>query len=115
MANRFHVIFLHPFGEEPGLMPTPTQAHVEWCRRMWSVMADGGSWGLPASGLIFQKREAARELVLIDAMPHTPEMPITADELLARQISLYIDTVEHFALCDVKVRRECSWPVPAKG
>jgi hypothetical protein len=95
-------------------MPAPKQAHVEWCQRTWDMLTDGGSWGLPASGLIFQKREAARELVLIDAMPHMPEMPISADELLARQISLYIQTVEHFALCDVKVRRECSWPVTKK-
>jgi hypothetical protein len=115
MANRFHVIFHHLFGEEPGMKDAPTPEHVAWCRRMWGLMADGSSWGLPASGLIFQKREAARELVLIDAMPHMPEMPISADELLARQISLYIQTIEHFALIDVKVRRECSWPVPAKG
>ncbi len=115
MPDQFAVTFRNLFDKEPGLMPDMNPAHVEWCRSMWGLMADGGAWGLPNSGLIFRKDAAARELVLIQAMPHMPGMPLSPDELLARQISLYIDTVEHFALIDVRVRRDCAWPVPEKG
>jgi hypothetical protein len=111
-----NVIFTDLFGKKEPAMPTPNPAHVLWCRQMWEMLADGGSWGLPNNGLIFRKDADAHELVLVQAMPHMVGMPMSPDELLARQISLYIDTIEHFSLIGVTVRRDCDWPVvPAKG
>lgn len=43
-----------------------------WCRQHFSLMADGGIWGVPRSGLIFTRR--GDKLVLIDAMPYLEEM-----------------------------------------
>lgn len=95
-----------PAWEIPMLDPE----HVAWCRRLWTMLTDGGSWGLPNSGLIFRKDAVARELVLVNIMPHMDNMPVSSDELLARQLELYIQTQQHFKLIGVHVRRECEWP-----
>jgi hypothetical protein len=43
-----------------------------WCRGMWEMLAEGGSWAVPRSGLIFTKREG--KLMLTERMPHTDEL-----------------------------------------
>lgn len=75
--------------------------HVEWCRQTFRTMQDGGSWGIPRSGLIFNKRGNA--LVLVAVMPHDPAMPVTAEQLREQQTSDYQGTVLHFGAAGIAV------------
>jgi hypothetical protein len=77
--------------------------HSEWCRQMWSMMADLGTWGVPRSGLIFQKVAEKSKLVLINMMPHDPSMPMSAEELREYQRSDFNVIREQFAKIDVHV------------
>jgi hypothetical protein len=78
--------------------------HVEWCRNQFRIMSEGGSWGIPRSGLIFTKR--GNTLVLIARMPHDPAMPITAEQLREQQNSDFEGTVLHFVAAGVDVTDE---------
>ena len=78
--------------------------HVEWCRQMFRKLRDGGTWGIPRSGLMFRKQ--GRTLVLYDEMPHDPAMPVTAAQLREQQDSDFEGTKVHFAAVGVEVRRE---------
>ena len=76
--------------------------HVEWCRRQFNILTDGGAWGIPRSGLIFE-RHGGNRLVLVARMPHDPAMPITADELREQQDSDIEGTVLHFGAAGIEV------------
>jgi hypothetical protein len=43
--------------------------HRWWCRMQMNMLAHGGVWGVPRSGLIFQKT-AADTLTLIERFPN---------------------------------------------
>ena len=45
---------------------------IEWTRQHHKSLADNGVWGVPRSGLIFQK--TADGFKLMNVMPYTPEM-----------------------------------------
>jgi hypothetical protein len=82
------------------------QMHVEWCRTFFSTLADGGTWAVPRSGLVFQKRD--RSLVLVARMPHHPGMlklpqPITEDDLTVYQDDDYAVICEHFEAAGISV------------
>jgi hypothetical protein len=83
-------------------MTTLNPEHVEWCRRHFATIKDGGTWALPGLGLIFIKRGNA--FVLTARMPHVEGMPITAAQLEQRQQDLYEQTVEHFRAAGVEVQ-----------
>ena len=68
-----------------GVVGPTSQSHLDWCRQMWEGVRDGGIWGVPRSGLVFQKDEQARRLTLTERMPHMPGMPGTAEEWAAYQ------------------------------
>jgi hypothetical protein len=78
--------------------------HVEWSRQQFRIIANGGSWGLPRSGLIFTKR--GNTLVLTARMPHDPAMPITPEQLREQQDSDYQGTVLHFGAAGIVVTDE---------
>jgi hypothetical protein len=80
-------------------------AYVEWCRRHFAFMREGGVWGIPRSGLIFTKRDG--RLILTAAMPWDPAMEgtITADELRAQQDEEFESNRQHFAAADIEVVR----------
>lgn len=78
--------------------------HSAWCRATWAMMAEGGTWGIPRSGIIFTKREG--KLVLTDAMPYTSEMPMSEKELKEFQDSDFEATREEFGLIGVEVIRD---------
>jgi hypothetical protein len=59
---------------------TPDMA---WCQRQFAILNENGVWGVPRSGLTFQKQ--GDKLVLIDLMPHMPGMPLTAAQLREHQ------------------------------
>lgn len=82
-------------------------AHVAWCQNLWNMMADGGAWAVPRSGLIFNKRGG--KLVLVARMPYDEEaMPgtITAEELSLQQSNDFEGTRAHFAAFGVTVEDE---------
>jgi hypothetical protein len=78
-------------------------AHVEWSRRLFALMPDGGVWGVPRSGLLFRKD--GDTLVLIGSMPWEDGMPMTEDELTKQQDAEYADIQRHFEAAGVMVTR----------
>lgn len=53
-------------------------ADSQWCRSLYSSMAEGGVWGVPRSGLVFRKQDGG--LTLTQRMPYTPELALAATE-----------------------------------
>jgi hypothetical protein len=76
--------------------------HVEWSRRQFAMLRDGGVWGVPRSGLIFQRR--GDELVLINRMPYTEELPVTPEQLAEQQRSDITVITAHFGAAGIVVR-----------
>lgn len=58
-------------------------AHITWSRNLFASLREGGSWGVPRSGLVFIRR--GKELHLILRMPHDPAMPCTSEQLQEQQ------------------------------
>lgn len=65
------------------LLPPTHPDAVAWSRNHFRTLRDGGSWAMPRSGLIFEKRGS--ELHLRARMPHDPNMPCTAAQLKEQQ------------------------------
>lgn len=57
-----------------------------WAKNMFELLAEWGTWGIPRSGLIFQKR--GEQLVLVNRMPWMPEM---GDEITEHELRLQQD------------------------
>lgn len=75
--------------------------HVEWSRKHFGIMADGGTWAIPRSGLIFIKH--GKELHLMARMPHDPAMPCTREQLQEQQDADFEITKVHFGAVGVVV------------
>ena len=71
---------------------------------MFAIMAQGGTWGVPRSGLIFQK--LGQKLVLVSRMPPEAGMPMSAQELREYQDSDYAAIKEHFEAAGIPVEEE---------
>jgi hypothetical protein len=67
-------------------------------------MAEGGTWAVPRSGLIFMRKE--NMLTLINRMPHHPDMQITEKQLHKQQQAEYEQIKEEFNKVGVIVRDE---------
>lgn len=85
---------------DPGI---PRDDIDHWCREMWRMLREGGRWGIPRSGLLFEKRNG--QLTLVASMPHVAEMPITAEQLKRQQDSDFNATVERFGRVGIQVVR----------
>ena len=77
--------------------------HTQWCRNLFSTLSEGGAWGIPRSGLVFQKRGGM--LVLVDQMPHVEAMPITPAQLAEQQQGDFDATKVEFGRAGVLVVR----------
>jgi hypothetical protein len=77
---------------------------IEWSHRTFSMMAEGGTWGVPRSGLIFKRKE--NSLILTCRMPWKAEMPLSAIELKTQQDSDYGIIKRHFEAAGVTVSDE---------
>jgi len=86
-------------------MTRQQQDYANWCRNLINSLNDGGRWAVPRSGLIFQKR-GPHTLVLVNQMPHDPDMPITAEELLEQQETDFRLIRTQFAIAGVSVCRD---------
>jgi hypothetical protein len=85
--------------------------HIAWCKRMFAMMAEGGIWGVPRSGLIFTRR--GDKLVNTQRMPFLPGMenpdmdcPHTAEALAAHQEDDFQEHVRHFGAAGITVEKE---------
>jgi len=78
------------------------QTDIAWCRQTFARIAPGGVWGIPRSGLIFQKT-GEQQLTLIDQMPWTDGMPISPAQLLTQQEREFNLNKEHFAAAGIEV------------
>ena len=87
-----------------GISPEEKQ-YVVWCRRMFSLMADGALWGIPRSGLIFTRR--GDTLVLTGVMPHDMTLPLSAPRLIKQQRSDFNEVQKWFGLAGITVTRDC--------
>lgn len=78
----------------------------QWCRNMWDSLQPGGQWGIPRSGLVFEKDEAELTLRLVAVMPHMDGMPISPAELSAQQRAEYEANREKFAEVGITITGE---------
>jgi len=78
--------------------------HIEWSRRHFATMKDGGVWGVPRSGLVFQRQGAA--LVLIEQMPWIEDMPLTKAQLAEQQQGDFDVIQKYFGAAGITVLRQ---------
>ena len=87
----------------------PTSAmpedHVEWCKAMFAMLAEGGVWGVPRSAISFRKEGGALVLDERFTMPWSPGLPITEEELREQQDAEFEQVREHFEAAGIEVRR----------
>lgn len=76
-------------------------AHVQWSENMFRSLADGGTWGIPRSGLMFQRR--GEELLLTDRMPWEAGMMYSAAELARFQADDFEGVREHMGAAGITV------------
>lgn len=81
-----------------------TTPHATWCRQLFASLKDGGTWGVPRSGLIFTKR--GNTFILTTIMPHHPLMPITPEQLREQQDDEYDQIKSHFEAAGIQVIRD---------
>lgn len=74
---------------------------VAWSSNIFRTIPDGGTWGVPRSGLLFTKR--GNELHLTARMPHDPAMPITIEQLTEQQDTDLGGIKRHFEAAGIPV------------
>jgi hypothetical protein len=77
--------------------------HVEWCKAQFRMLADGGVWAIPRSGVVFQRR--GDELHLHEVMPWSAGMPISAAQLKEQQDGEFEAVRIHFEAAGIQVKR----------
>lgn len=91
---------------------------LAWCRSQFDLLADGGIWGVPRSGLIFQRRAGA--LVLMNRIPFSEmagaaelglDVPRTEAELVDYQDRDFDAIAGRFRAAGIEVRKE----LPERG
>jgi hypothetical protein len=84
---------------------------TEWCRQVFRTLAEGGTWAIPRSALIWKKQGNA--LVLIGKMQYHRDLPMTEAEWIEHQQSDYDATKEEFEKAGFEVRDETVKSGPA--
>jgi hypothetical protein len=74
---------------------------TKWAESMWGMLADGGVWGVPRSGLMYRKD--GNSLVLYARMPWEEGMPLTREELQEQQDDDHRGIVVLFTVIGVEV------------
>lgn len=74
---------------------------VAWSRDLFNSLLEGGMWGIPRSGLIFQRR--GEKLVLVTVMPHDDAMPVSAEQLNEQQEVEYENVAKYFRAAGIIV------------
>ena len=81
-----------------------TYRDIQWCRALFAKLHENGVWGIPRSGLLFEKRGG--KLVLIDRMPYVEGMPGRPEQLHAYQRQEYFLVREKFGAAGIAVQAE---------
>lgn len=68
---------------------------------LWAMLAEGGVWGVPRSGLMYRKQDG--QLVLYARMPHDPSLPLTPEELCEQQDADHAGISEMFRAIGIEV------------
>jgi len=58
-------------------MTQETHEHAQWCQGLFATLAEGGTWIVPRSGLVFKKH--ANTLTLTGRLPDFPRAFQEAD------------------------------------
>jgi len=77
--------------------------YVAWCRQHFALLAEGGVWAVPRSGLVF--RREGDKLVLCEQMPHAEGMQLSVEELLAYQEEDFNLIRQHFRRAGIEVTK----------
>jgi hypothetical protein len=70
------------------------ELYVEWCKTMFNLIAPGGEWVVPRSGLIFQKTDNHTLSLVKVISPEDSEYPVEQDFEVIR---------EHFEMAGIRV------------
>ena len=77
--------------------------HNNWCRGLFNSLIDGGVWGVPRSGLTFQRK--GDEFRLLDRMPFQEGIAANAAEWESLQDADYETIKEEFEKAGIPVRK----------
>ena len=56
------------------------QSHEDYCRNLTALIKDGGTWGIPRSGLVFQFFHATQTMRLVAGDAGDPDFAATREE-----------------------------------
>lgn len=99
---------LDPAAEQHSLREASFDEQVAWSRNLFGSIADGGTWAVPRSGLIFNRQGDA--LVLTMRLPHDPDMPLTPAQLHEYQQGDYETIRRRFEAAGIIVRDTSAAP-----
>ena len=91
-----------PFGV--GERSTRSREWAEWCQATFNMIAEGGTWGVPRSGLLFERR--GTKLVLVNVMPLDEIPEDERESLAAYQREDYRIIKEQFEFVGIPVESE---------
>jgi len=80
------------------------QEHVEWSKNLFKTLTEGGAWGVPRSGLLFQRRQ--EHLILVSRMPWKDGIGMSAEQLRQYQKADYQVIAKHMASAGITVLDE---------
>jgi len=85
--------------------------HIAWSKNVFASIKDGGTWGVPRSGLIFKK--VGDHLEIYQVMPWIPEMsaalergadiPASPEELKGYQMDDFMCIQRNFEAAGIEV------------
>jgi len=59
--------------------PKPSEDVLDWCRTLVAMIADGGVWGIPRSGVMFKFDKAAKRMTLTMGKADDPDVIATKE------------------------------------
>jgi len=78
-----------------------SEASKTWFRNMYHMLNEGGRWGVPRSGLMFQKR--AGKFICTERLPHIAVMTLTPEQWRDQQDWDFNGVRECFAAIGITV------------
>ncbi|HYQ84112.1 MAG TPA: hypothetical protein VEP28_08940 [Rubrobacter sp.] len=77
-----------------------------WAANLWRSLRDGGIWGLPRSGLVYTKDEAAKRMVLTMRVPWFAGLSASPEVLREAQDHDHAGVRDMFAAIGIDVVEE---------
>ena len=60
-----------------------SEEHKQWCENITHIVKDGGTWGIPRSGLIFEFDKKNKLLILVHGDKNSTDFAATAENFAA--------------------------------